>query len=72
MRRPPAEAAATVRWVNDASKEDFIAAGVYEKGMFLLMNGQPYWKSVEHIAATRGIGKKTMEAVKRAAKRANN
>jgi hypothetical protein len=57
-----ATAAATLQFVNTASYEDLAAAGVYRRGISVILDNRPF-ASMEAFAATRMIGTKTVQAV---------
>jgi hypothetical protein len=61
-----AHAAKTLAWVNAAEPDALRAAGVYDRGVDLILAERPF-PSLEAFGATKGIGTKTVEAVSRAA-----
>jgi DNA uptake protein ComE-like DNA-binding protein len=61
----PEEAARTVEWLNSATIPEIEAAGVYDKGVGLILNGRPF-SDIESFGAIKGIGTKTVEAAKKA------
>jgi DNA uptake protein ComE-like DNA-binding protein len=52
----------TLAWVNRATWADLRAAGVYPKGCTIILNERPF-SSIAALAAQKGIGAKTMEAL---------
>lgn len=63
-----AEAAATVRWLNEASEADLHGAGIAPKQVHLILGGRP-WKDIGSFAAAFNIGEKTVAAARAAAGR---
>ncbi|MEZ4321337.1 MAG: protein kinase [Myxococcota bacterium] len=62
-----AEAARALEWVNGADADALKAAGVYLKGVEVILANRPF-ASMEAFGETKGIGTKTVEAVLRASK----
>ena len=58
----PQTAAASLQFVNTASYEDLAAAGVYRRGISVILDNRPF-ASMEAFAATPMIGTKTVQAV---------
>ncbi len=61
-----AEAEATMAWVNDASPNALAEAGVWDRGVGVILDARPF-RDVEHLASTKWIGTKTVQACKDAA-----
>jgi hypothetical protein len=57
----PADAAAAVAWVNRATPEELAAAGVYRRGVEVVLENRPF-ADMKTFAATRMVGTKTVEA----------
>jgi serine/threonine-protein kinase len=57
------EAAATLAFANEADAAALRKAGVYVRGVSVVLDNRPF-ESLEALAATRGIGQKTMESLK--------
>ncbi len=64
----PAQAEATVRWLNDASESKLYGAGIAPRQVHLIQDGRP-WKDIASFAATLNIGEKTVAAARDAANR---
>ncbi|MCA9494940.1 MAG: hypothetical protein KC621_33665 [Myxococcales bacterium] len=60
-----AQADAMVRFVNTATPDQLAAAGVYDRGVGVILQNRPF-ASAEAFAATSGIGTKTVQACLRA------
>lgn len=58
----PRAAERAVRWLNSASRAELEAAGIYSRGVALILDGRPF-ASIEAFGQTRGVGEKTMGAV---------
>ena len=61
------QAARALAWVNAASPEQLEAAGVYKKGVEVVLGNRPF-ASMAAFAATPLIGTKTVDAVVKAAR----
>ena len=68
VRFTGAEAAAAVRWVNAATRQELLDAGIAAHQVNILLEKRPF-ADVAAMAATPFIGEKTVEAVKGAAGR---
>ena len=64
----PEDARAAVAWINGATPEQLEAAGVYRRGVEVVLENRPF-ADMEAFAATRMIGTKTVEAALRGAGR---
>lgn len=51
-----------VAWLNAATPDELEAAGIYDRGVGVILQSRPFHDLV-HVAETPGIGTKTMEAV---------
>jgi hypothetical protein len=67
VRFTGAEAAASVRWVNTATRQELLDAGIAPHQVNILVEKRPF-ADVAAMAATPFIGEKTVEAVKSAAR----
>lgn len=60
----PADASAAVAWVNRATPEELAAAGVYRRGVEVVVANRPF-ADMKAFASTKLIGTKTVEAALR-------
>lgn len=62
----PSQAEAALRFANTATPEQLTAAGIYERGVEILVAKRPF-DSLEAVGATYGVGQKTMQSLRAAA-----
>lgn len=61
---------AALAFANEASPEELARAGVYPKGVSAILAGRPF-PSLAAVDAAPGVGRRTLEALRRGAKRAS-